>query len=77
MTSGVRRSIATTILLALVPAAAVGQSKGGKMQTRHIFVRVVDQQGAPVAGLTAGDFSLTEAGVSRVVTNASPARSLR
>src|SRR5206468_498995 len=36
-------------------------------------VHVVDQRGAPVDGLTAADFQLTEGGVSRVVSHAGPA----
>src|SRR4051794_31899845 len=53
--------------------AATAQSKGGKPQTRHVFVRVVDSQGGPVNGLTAGDFNITEGGIARTVTHAGPA----
>lgn len=61
-------------LLAAVAVAAPAQSKGGKLPTRHVFVHVVDQQGAPVMDLTTGDFNLKEAGVPRVVTFAGPAK---
>jgi VWA domain-containing protein len=72
MASVFRMSVAgATVLLAASLADA--QSKG-KMQTRHIFVRVVDQEGAPVAGLATSDFNLTEAGAPRVVTKAAPAQ---
>lgn len=63
------------LLAALLAAAsAPAQSKGGKAQTRHIFVHVLDSQGAAVTGLSAGDFNLTEAGVPRVVTFVGPAK---
>jgi hypothetical protein len=64
---------AVTIALSMGPAAATAQ-KGGKLQTRHVFVHVVNQQGNPVDGLTTGDFNVTEAGKPRVVTLAGPAR---
>ena len=59
-------------VFAVVIAAALVASP--KMQTRRIFVRVVDQQGAPVAGLATSDFNLTEAGAPRVVTKAAPVK---
>src|SRR5262249_20342385 len=61
-------------VLAAASAAAAPRQKAGKAQTRHVFVHVVDQRGSPVTGLGAGDFSLTEAGVPRVVTLAAPAQ---
>jgi hypothetical protein len=63
-----------TAAVAAAPAIAPAQSKGGKPQTRHVFVHVVDQQGAPVADLTAADFTLTEGGAPRVVAAAGPAK---
>jgi hypothetical protein len=44
------------------------------MQPRHVFVHVVDLQGAPVTDLSASDFRLTEGGESRVVTHAGAAK---
>ena len=72
MTTTMRRSAA--IFLVSVVVAALPLAAAGKLQTRHVFVHVVDQQGAPVAGLTASDFQLTEGGVARVVTHAGPAK---
>src|SRR3954471_6746055 len=61
-------------VLAAVPLVAAPRQKGGaKAQTRHVFVHVIDGKGGPVAGLTAGDFTVTEAGAPRVVTTAGPA----
>jgi VWA domain-containing protein len=60
--------------LTVAPAATSARSRTqGRMQTRHIFVHVLDQQGAPVSGLAASDFTLAEAGIARVVTHAGPA----
>src|SRR3954470_19710378 len=60
---------------AAVPLVAAPRQKGGaKPQTRHVFVHVIDGQGGPVTGLTAGDFTVTEAGAARVVTTAGPAK---
>ena len=58
----------------LVVAAALPLAAAGKLQTRHVFVHVIDQQGAPVSDLAAADFQLTEGGVARVVTRAGPAK---
>ena len=61
--------------IALVPAAAPAQSRNaGKMHVRHIFVSVTDAKGAPVEGLSASDFTVTEAGQPRVVSHAGPAK---
>jgi hypothetical protein len=62
-------------VLTLVPIAVLAQSRtAGTGQTRHVFVRVIDQQGTPVSDLTTADFNLTEAGVTRVVTQVGPAK---
>jgi hypothetical protein len=71
MTTGFRRSARVFVL---ITAALVALHAAGKLQTRHVFVHVIDQQGAPVADLTASDFQLTEGGVPRVVTHAGPAK---
>src|SRR3954470_9483857 len=44
------------------------------MHVRHIFVSVTDAKGAPVAGLTAADFTVGEGGQPRVVSKAGPAK---
>ena len=60
--------------LVLLPAAAPAQSKtSGKMHVRHIFVSVTDAKGAPVEGLSAGDFHVSDGGQARVVSKAGPA----
>jgi VWA domain-containing protein len=69
---GLRRSARLVVLIAAV--AVVPLRAAGKLQTRHVFVHVVDQSGAPVSDLAAGDFQLTEGGVARVVTHAGPAK---
>jgi hypothetical protein len=69
--------LSVTAIAALVsmPAAANAQSKGsGKTHTRHIFVSVTDAKGAPVEGLTAADFKVSEAGQPKDVTKAGPAK---
>jgi hypothetical protein len=61
--------------VALAPSALVAQSKNsGKTHVRHIFVSVTDSKGAPVEGLSASDFTISEAGQPRVVTHAGPAK---
>jgi hypothetical protein len=67
--------LAAVAALALIPAAAAAQSKGsGKTHVRHIFVSVTDAKGAPVEGLTAADFKVSEAGQPKDVTRAGPAK---
>jgi hypothetical protein len=66
------RTVAAVFIVSSVAAAAL--TAAGKLQPRHVFVRVVDQRGAPVEGLATTDFQLTEGGVSRVVTHAAPAK---
>src|SRR3954470_11285862 len=71
MTTSFRRS---AVLFIGSCAAATPPGAAGKMQTRHVFVHVVDQRGGPVGDLTAADFQLTEGGVARVVSRAGPAK---
>jgi len=71
MKAGLRTPAA---LFIFATASVLSLDAAGKLQTRRVFVHVLDQQGAPVADLTASDFQLTEAGVARVVTHAGPAK---
>src|SRR5580765_1636935 len=67
-------SAAAIAALVLSPAAAPAQSKNaGKTHVRHIFVSVTDAKGAPVEGLTAADFKVSEAGQPKDVIKAGPA----
>jgi len=67
-------SVATIAALALSPSTPAAQTKNaGKTHVRHIFVSVTDAKGAPVDGLTAADFKVSEAGQSRDVAKAGPA----
>ena len=61
------------VALALTPSAGA-QPKSGKLHVRHVFVSVTDAKGAPVDGLTAADFKVTEAGQPRAITQAGPAK---
>jgi len=67
------RTVACLFLVIVAAPVALPLGAAGKLQTRHVFVHVIDQQGAPVADLTASDFQVTEGGVARVVTHAGPA----
>jgi hypothetical protein len=68
-------SVAAIAALALSPATAAAQSKNaGKTHVRHVFVSVTDAKGAPVEGLTAADFKVSEAGQPKDVTKAGPAK---
>ena len=62
------------VALALTPSAATAQSKGSKWHVRHIFVSVTDAKGAPVEGLAAADFTVTEVGQPRAIKQAGPAK---
>jgi len=66
--------LAALLVLTIGTTAATRAQSKGRPQTRHVFVHVVDQQGNPVNGLAAGDFTITEVGKPRVVTQAGPAR---
>src|SRR4051812_8170401 len=66
---------AAVALFALLPPVAGAQSKNaGKTHVRHIFVSVTDAKGAPVEGLAAADFTISEGGQPRVVSKAGPAK---
>ncbi len=65
-------------LVALSLAAAVAMVAGGAAQapltgTRHVYISVLDKQGAPLAGLTAADVSIKEDGASREIVTMEPA----
>ena len=66
-------SVAAVAALALSPAAAQPRNSG-KTHVRHIFVSVTDAKGAPVEGLTAADFKVSEAGQPKDVAKAGPAQ---
>src|SRR3954449_10142198 len=67
--------LAVVSAVALTPLALLAQSKNaGKMHVRHIFVSVIDAKGAPVEGLSASDFNVSEGGQSRAVSHAGPAK---
>jgi len=66
-------SVATIAAFALSPSTPAAQTKNaGKTHVRHIFVSVTDAKGAPVDGLTAADFKVSEVGQSRDVVKAGP-----
>jgi hypothetical protein len=70
-----RPFVAAIAVLALLPPAAGAQSKNAaKTHVRHIFVSVTDAKGAPVEGLSASDFTVSETGQPRAVTKAGPAK---
>ena len=65
---------AALVALALLPAAAPAQTKNaGTLHVRHIFVSVTDAKGAPIAGLSAADFHVSDGGQPMVVSKAGPA----
>src|SRR4029077_9318012 len=67
--------VAVSVVAATTPGAAAGQSKNaGKTHVRHICVSVTDSKGAPVEGLSASDFEVSEGGQPRVVSHAGPAK---
>jgi hypothetical protein len=64
--------VAATLLLTVrMPA----QTKPARPQLRSVFVRVLDSNGGPIAGLAAADFDVTEGGTKREVVKAGPAAS--
>ncbi|MGH9142934.1 MAG: VWA domain-containing protein [Vicinamibacterales bacterium] len=67
--------LASVAVLAMTPPAAPAQSKSaGKTHLRQVFVIVTDGKGAPVEGLTASDFTVSEAGVTRPISRVGPAK---
>jgi Mg-chelatase subunit ChlD len=70
------RALLPILALVLMPSPAPGQSKpSGKLNSRSVYVRIVDVTGKPYQGLTAADFEITEGGVKRQVLKAGPATS--
>ena len=65
--------LAAAAAIVMTPAVALAQSKG-KTHVRHVFVSVTDAKGAPIEGLAASDFTVTESGQARVVSHAGPAK---
>ena len=63
--------IAAAALLAPQQPASVSSSKDAR--TQEIYVSVLDSKDAPITGLTAGDFTVKEDGVTREVLKAGPA----
>ncbi|HEV8210454.1 MAG TPA: hypothetical protein VGP77_10045 [Vicinamibacterales bacterium] len=54
-------AVATIAASLLVPAAALAQPRpSGKTYTRQILVNVTDKEGAPITGLAAADFRVSE-----------------
>ena len=65
---------ASLAALVLWSAPAPGQSRSsGKTHTRQIFVSVTDKDGAPITGLAAADFRVSEGGQARTVSHVGPA----
>jgi VWFA-related protein len=56
-----------------VSLPAQSRSGEGSPRTRDIYVSVLDSKGAPVPGLSAGDFVVREDGAAREVLKAGPA----
>lgn len=53
--------------------AVQAQERAGDVRTRQIYVSAVDNKGAPVTGLTIGDFVVKEDGQEREVLDVKPA----
>lgn len=65
--------LAAVAAVALAPAARAQSRNTRTTHVRQIFVSVTNAEGVPITGLSAGDFTVTEAGAARVVSHAGPA----
>src|SRR4051794_12592851 len=66
--------LTAVLIAASAPPVAAQPKPTGKTHVRHIFVNVSDGKGAPVEGLSASDFNVSEGGQSRAVSHAGPAK---
>ena len=67
------RGAAAAAFAAVLCVPSIASAQG---QPRHVYIRVTDQGGAPVPGLSAADFDVREGGAARTVTRAAPAASM-
>jgi hypothetical protein len=66
--------VVTIAALGLMPAVAVAQPRSsGKTHVRQIFVNVTGADGVAIAGLSAGDFTVSEGGAARTISHVGPA----
>jgi VWFA-related protein len=73
MTLVALRLIPVLVVCAVVAPQAQTAERPGSVRTRDIYVSVMDNKGAPVAGLAPADFIVREDGVAREVLAARPA----
>jgi hypothetical protein len=64
MSSSIRATALALAVLLLAPALVA------QRQTRTLFIKAVDQSGAPVPNLTAADFEVKEGDATRTITSA-------
>ncbi len=67
----IRRVALATAALAVAAGSAAGAQRSLREQT--VYVSVVDRQGKPAEGLSAGDFTVREDGAAREVLTVGPA----